>query len=535
VLRSLLQAAEGAGAHAQPGPVIDTAWQDEALACAYPGLRMQWQDPAPARHAHDKLAVDAWNYYSKGSLAVELIGGKVADDCDHFRYCQALGDVGDELDLYYKRSPTFRRLFNYWQGNLRNGQRLLLRARESDGALMGVADLADHAAGILAAGPRGCYDGMDEIYPSDRGPLALTWSLRLLYAMLRVLCGQPLGDRDGHVRGAVIEYANIVSQEARGGNAPHLHCCTAPPAYVPLAQARRADEPLISSSAMAVARLDRHLALTQRYLDRHQPSDKQLAGGDLEVIHDVIQAENIRLPDLRLTLHESVEGVAHLLRDLPAPFHRRVIFGDRKKSLHYVYADIQGHADHTLSILLIEPSTVDNVLSLALYRMFAERMRRLPGHSEVRIGVVSTDVQHTSADSLMLCMAFAQAAHRHCASILNLHPRRCGRNVLSRSYSYGYGYGTYASPALLRQDISSISSHYLPADFIKHAYSEQVLRRHRDERPEDRAGAAMLTRRMALVRSVPKVGSPYLPSAQFKRRSLVVGAVLAFMPHTDEA
>jgi hypothetical protein len=196
---------------AAPMP-MDPNRHDEMLAERFPDLRMHCQDPSPARHAHDRLATDTKNYYSKGGLAHELIGAMVPGG-DHALFSQSLRDIGVELDRYYNLSPTMRRLFNFWLRNLRNGQRLMLRGDSNNVPLAGETDLAALEAGILLVPPQHAFEETGETYPSDKGPTLLCWSQRLLRVMLRVITGQPLGDGNGHVRGAAIEYANIVGKE----------------------------------------------------------------------------------------------------------------------------------------------------------------------------------------------------------------------------------------------------------------------------------------------------------------------------------
>lgn len=489
---------------------------EQQLSRRFPDLDMQLRDPAPARLAHDRLALDPGQRFPRQQIVDRLIAGPapLSVDREHAlgEYALGLAQLGSTLSIAYDLSATFRRLFNQaWDTDLKHPDRrcLLHISTEASGLAvtgMRVMELAPSTAVL-------------ESYQSHRGPQPLSWARLCLQEVIGVLTGLPGAADHLHPRGAIVEYANIVLKEM-GCCRPacsHLSIVPPPPSGH---EVIRMPEQAIHLTAAARQQLARAQQLTQDYLGKQLQPDRPLLHSDMEIAGLIISHENARKPGLNLFQSNVGEDMMAWLAGRPPPFHLRAILRDRVAGLHHVFADIDARPGLPLSLILIESASLKSLSIHTLCHRLVQTVRAHPHFTDACFAIFNTGAQKSNADCLIFCMSFALKSHRHAEWFSSQHqvnrsgpPGRVADGTDACIVGSLHQLGVWVRPSAL-----------LPADFFKHAHSGKWL----DERLEavrDSDGdrnTLIARRRLTEPRELPdgRILS-YLPSIEYKRHNLV--------------
>lgn len=479
-----------------PGPeAMSTMVRDRELARKFPDLHMQLRDPSPGRIVHDRRAADSRCRFPPGEIAGQLFADAalpppgMAENHHH---------VASTLATAYRSSETFRRLFNHaWDSDLRcPTRRWALGLRADDPGVAG------HRQAIVLNRTR--LEAAS--YPSVSGEQPLGWTRGCLQEIISGLLGTPDTIDARHPRGAAVEYTNIVLKELG---------CSSP------ARQLSADADT-SASSMPAGRLASALQLGQRYMDRGRQPDTAVTLSDMVSMREVARCENDRKTGLNLALAGSMDEVASLLADKAPPFHLRLVFREPRHGYHHAFADIDAQPGQPLSAILIETAAAAS--AHPLYQRFSQALGRFADrHDGMLLAVIDSHVQRSRGDCLIFCMSFALKSYKHAASFTRLHhDHRSGQLACARVQDDIFsGMGILLLPCAL-----------LPADFIKHTHSAQLIRERLLAGNDDQDARALLRLKMASIEAgrrpeLAEASSGNRPSIEYKRLSLIRRAMAA--------
>lgn len=297
---------------------------------------------------------------------------------------------------------------------------------------------------------------------------------------------------------------------------------TAEPPGIPASVVRAMERVLPESSSDVMKELDEHLRRSVNYIDQQLQPDAEILKYDQLAIAHIIPIENSRKANLNLTLCNSVSDVISLLEAEQAPFHKRFIFRDENIGQHYSFADISVQPGAPASIILLESADLKNDKTRELYETFARKARMSPALADLRMGIIDVNVQRSPADCLIFCLSFALKSDKHADLFTKWHDSQ--HSGLPFSYpEYGVKAGTFSE-----MGFNLYPSSLLPADFIKHTHSREMIGNRLDSlHANDVATRDMLTKKsIAKEPRLTEEGTlDYLPSIEYKRRDFIARAL----------
>jgi hypothetical protein len=215
--RTQARAPELAGADPGYEAIGSNIAAEQVLTERFPDLQMQMDNPSLERVRHDVYARDPSLRYTCDELFDLLIAGPGSMDPDQEveadEFDAVAGHLEDVLIEAYEGSPTFRRLFNHAANTHLRDTRWYLAPSEAFGTT--VTPQQREAAGnrmVIALNCDLLELGGDDDYAcaSGRHPFSVTRSY--VHEVVHALTG--LTDvEEGHPRGAVVEYENLIMKE----------------------------------------------------------------------------------------------------------------------------------------------------------------------------------------------------------------------------------------------------------------------------------------------------------------------------------
>lgn len=478
-----------------PGPgATSTMVRDRELVRKFPDLLMQLRDPSPGRIIHDRQAADTRCRFPPGEIAGQLFAEAtlpppdMAEDHHH---------VASTLATAYRSSETFRRLFNHaWDSDLRcPARRWALGLPGKDPGVAGHRQVIVLDRARLEAAS----------YPSVSGEQPLGWTRGCLQEIISGLLGVPDAIDARHPRGAAVEYTNIVLKELG---------CSSP--------ARQSSADIDMPSSLPADRLTSALRLAQRYVQCGRQPDTAVTLSDMASMREVARCENDRKTGLNLSLAGSMDEVVALLAGKAPPFHLRLVFREPRHGYHHVFADIDAQPGQPLSAILIETAAAAS--AHPLYQRFSQALGQFADrHDGMLLAVIDSHVQRSRGDCLIFCMSFALKSHRHASSFTRLHhDHRSGQLACAR----------VKDDIFSGMDILLLPSALLPADFIKHTHSAQLIRERLLAGNDDQDARALLRLKMASIEAGRRpeqagASSGSRPSIEYKRLGLIRRAIAA--------
>lgn len=283
---------------------------------------------------------------------------------------------------------------------------------------------------------------------------------------------------------------------------------------------------LPESSPAAVKELDEHLRRIQNYIVQQRQPDAEILKYDSSTIATVISMENTRKFNLNLTLCDSICDALAVLEREKTPSHKRLIFRDTNIGQHYLFADISLKPDAPVSIILFESADLGSINSYTLYERFAHEAKKSPGLSNLRMSIFDVNIQRSPADCLIFCLSFALKSHKHIDFLANFHDSQHADLPITQHEH------DVKTDLFSRIGFNLYPSTFLPADFIKHTHSREVIGKRLDSLPaNDVSTRNMLTQKiLAAEERLTEEGIRYyLPSIEYKRLDLITRTLNAMV------
>ncbi|WP_032116151.1 PipA/GogA/GtgA family type III secretion system effector [Candidatus Arsenophonus nilaparvatae] len=198
---------------------------DGDLAKKYPDLKMQSDDPSPARQSHDKIATNSnKSHPSEQVKSLFLFDNRIKSETEtetetklneeQYQLCNQ--ELSSLMAMAYDESPTFRRLFNYaYDTHLCDGDKWHVSIHDAFSTTVTAEEIkAEKGKKIisLTIDPANCLQYKEQ-YQLENGNYALfSFTRAFMHEIVHALTMLPDQDNN-HVRGAVVEYTNIILKE----------------------------------------------------------------------------------------------------------------------------------------------------------------------------------------------------------------------------------------------------------------------------------------------------------------------------------
>lgn len=285
---------------------------------------------------------------------------------------------------------------------------------------------------------------------------------------------------------------------------------------------------LPESSSATVKELDEHLRRIHNYIVQQRQPDAEILKYDSSTIATVISRENINISNLNLTLCDSLcEALAVLERE-KVPSHKRLIFRDTSIGQHYSFADISLKPDAPVSIILFEAAELGDMKTYTLYERFGREVKKIPTFSDLRMSIFDVNTQRSPADCLIFCLSFALHSHKHIDLLASWHnSQHADLPIIQHEHEHDI-----KTDLFFRAGFNLYPSTFLPADFIKHSHSREVIGKRLDSLPEhDVSTRNMLTQKIlaAEERLTEEGVRNFLPSIEYKRLELITRTLNAMV------